>query len=77
MSDNVRMLCPNLRCRSVLAVPGSARGQVVRCRKCGTRVKVPANAGLPAKSEAAANGTAPTGAGTKPAAKSAAPPVKG
>ena len=72
MSDNVRMLCPNLRCRSVLAVPGSARGQVVRCRKCGTRVKVPANAGLPAKSEAAASG-----ASAKPAAKSSAPPTAG
>ncbi|MFW6060801.1 MAG: hypothetical protein ACODAQ_11520 [Phycisphaeraceae bacterium] len=37
----VRLICPNLRCRSVLAVPGTARGRMVRCRKCGTRVQVP------------------------------------
>ncbi len=51
MADNVRMLCPNLQCRAVLAVPGSARGQVVRCRKCGTRVKVPPTVSLPGVDE--------------------------
>lgn len=60
MSDNVRMLCPNLRCRAVLAVPGVARGQVVRCRKCGTRVKVPANAGLPDSAEPTAARESPS-----------------
>jgi hypothetical protein len=53
MADNVRMLCPNLQCRAVLAVPGSARGQVVRCRKCGTRVKVPPTLAMPSAEESA------------------------
>lgn len=40
----IRLLCPNLRCRSLLAVPVSARGKNVRCRQCGTRITVPAKA---------------------------------
>ena len=40
-SSVIRIICPNLRCRSVLAVPGSTRGKMVRCRNCGMRVKVP------------------------------------
>lgn len=43
-SSVIRLICPNLRCRSILAVPGSARGKMVRCRKCATRVQVPAPA---------------------------------
>lgn len=43
MSDQtVRIMCPNLTCRRVLAVPSSARGKTVRCRNCGTNIKVPA-----------------------------------
>jgi hypothetical protein len=42
-SDVIRLICPNLKCRSILCVPGSARGKSVRCRQCGTRVKIPAN----------------------------------
>jgi len=37
----IRLLCPNLRCRTLLAVPLSARGKNVRCRQCGTRIQVP------------------------------------
>jgi hypothetical protein len=37
----VRLICPNLRCKSILAVPGEARGKTVRCRGCGTRVRIP------------------------------------
>ena len=37
----VRIICPNLKCRTILSVPGSARGKSVRCRSCGTRVSVP------------------------------------
>jgi hypothetical protein len=37
----VRLICPNLSCRSILAVPISARGKMVRCRACGMRVTVP------------------------------------
>lgn len=53
-SDNVRLMCPNLKCRTVLSVPGQARGKNVRCRNCGTRVMVPsgsAPAPRPAESE--------------------------
>jgi hypothetical protein len=35
----------------VLAVPSSARGKVVRCRNCGTNIKVP-QAGGPASGPA-------------------------
>lgn len=37
----IRIMCPNLRCRAVLAVPAEARGRMVRCRSCGTSIKVP------------------------------------
>jgi hypothetical protein len=40
-SDIVRMICPNLKCRALLSVPTTARGKTVRCRQCGTRVRVP------------------------------------
>lgn len=46
MSDeaSVRIMCPNLTCRKVLAVPASARGKTVRCRNCSTTIRIPANA---------------------------------
>jgi hypothetical protein len=40
-ADAVRIMCPNLTCRKVLAVPRSARGKTVRCRNCGTSIRVP------------------------------------
>lgn len=40
-SSAIRLICPNLKCRSVLSVPGAARGKTVRCRQCGMRVRVP------------------------------------
>ena len=39
--STIRLMCPNLTCRKVLAVPGSARGKTVRCRNCGTNIRVP------------------------------------
>ena len=39
---SIRMMCPNLTCRKVLAVPCTARGKTVRCRNCGTNIRVPA-----------------------------------
>ena len=53
----IRLICPNLRCRSVLAVPVSARGKMVRCRKCGMRVRIPSPNGQPAPSNGAAADT--------------------
>ncbi len=38
----VRIICPNLKCRAILSVPGTARGKSVRCRSCGAKVSVPA-----------------------------------
>lgn len=46
--DTVRLMCPNLTCRKILAVPRSARGKTVRCRSCGTNIRVP-SAPAPAK----------------------------
>ncbi len=41
-SDKViRIMCPNLSCQRVLAVPVIARGKIVRCRRCGMNVKIP------------------------------------
>lgn len=37
----VRIICPNLKCRTILSVPGSARGKSVRCRACGSRISIP------------------------------------
>ncbi len=37
----VRLICPNLNCRTVLSVPESTRGKLVRCRACRSRVRVP------------------------------------
>ena len=42
-AENVRIMCPSLTCRKVLAVPTSCRGKTVRCRVCGTNIRVPAN----------------------------------
>jgi hypothetical protein len=45
-------MCPNLRCRAVLAVPPEARGRLVRCRNCGMNIKIPAKS-EPVKAEPA------------------------
>lgn len=37
----LRMMCPNLTCRKVLCVPEGARGKTVRCKACGTNIRVP------------------------------------
>ncbi len=57
-TDSFRIICPNLSCQRLLAVPEMARGEVVRCRGCGSTIKVPAGnahpSGLSGQSEAAA-----------------------
>jgi hypothetical protein len=60
-NEVVRIMCPKLTCRRVLAVPTSARGKIVRCRTCGMNIKVPMGKD--------ASGAAPVEA---PAAKKAA-----
>lgn len=39
--ETVRIMCPNLTCRKVLAVPSTARGKTVRCRACSTSIRIP------------------------------------
>lgn len=39
--ETIRIMCPSLVCRKVLAVPVEARGKTVKCRACGTRIRIP------------------------------------
>ncbi len=38
----IRIMCPNLACKRILAVPVHARGKLVLCRTCGTTIRIPA-----------------------------------
>ena len=54
MSESLlRMKCPNLKCQTILAVPESARGKIVRCRSCGATITVPQK-NAPTEAETAA-----------------------
>lgn len=46
-TQTVRIMCPKLTCRRILAVPLSTRGKAVRCSGCGSYIKVPGG-GAPA-----------------------------
>ena len=37
----IQLICPNLRCRKVLAVPEEVRGRIVKCQHCTTMLRVP------------------------------------
>ena len=37
----IRIVCPNLVCLRIIAVSSNTRGKLVRCRKCGTTVRIP------------------------------------
>ncbi len=39
----VTIICPNLKCRTILQVPDSVRGKKVRCGKCGNNLLIPAS----------------------------------
>lgn len=41
MPDTIQIMCPNLTCKKLLAVPQSARGKTVRCKTCQTAIRVP------------------------------------
>lgn len=43
----VRVMCPSLRCRRILAVPEHARGKTVRCKGCGMNVRIPPKGSQP------------------------------
>lgn len=40
--NHIQIMCPNLACRKILAVPITARGKTVRCRNCRSTIRVPA-----------------------------------
>ncbi len=64
MSDEVlRIMCPKLTCRRILAVPAEARGRTVRCKGCATVIRVPARATAPIEDDAAKAAKGPEGAG--------------
>ncbi len=44
LGEQIRLKCPNLRCRRILSVPAHTRGKVVRCKHCQTLLRVPAPA---------------------------------
>jgi len=35
------IICPNLKCRKILAVPDEFRGKSVKCQHCQTLLRVP------------------------------------
>jgi len=37
----VTLICPNLKCRTILQVPDKARGKKVKCGRCGRNFVVP------------------------------------
>jgi hypothetical protein len=67
--EHVRIMCPNLVCRKVLSVPEETRGKTVRCRACGTMIRVPSVPvpAVKAKPEGGATPDAATGSKPKPA----------
>lgn len=51
--EQIRIMCPSLTCRRVLAVPASSRGKNVRCKGCGATIRVPEKQAAPALKEPA------------------------
>jgi hypothetical protein len=67
MTDTFRIMCPNLKCRSVLAVPEAARGRMVRCKQCGSNIRIPEKKSTGSGGSAAASGGDGKGEGKKAA----------
>jgi hypothetical protein len=75
-NDNViRIMCPNLTCKRILAVPTTARGKLVRCRGCGINLRIPAGKsaapGAPGENAAKPGATAPQAGASSSASKAA------
>jgi len=51
MAGMIRIICPNLSCRTVLSVPPESRGKKVRCKLCGGHVTVPKKSAAPLETE--------------------------
>jgi hypothetical protein len=41
LEGGIRIMCPTLTCRKILAVPGAARGKTVRCKYCNASIRIP------------------------------------
>lgn len=54
-AKTIRIMCPNLKCRSILVVPDTARGKNVKCSNCATLFKIPTQppANSPSNAQAA------------------------
>lgn len=39
--SGLRIMCPTLACRKILAVPEKARGKTVRCKYCNASIRIP------------------------------------
>jgi hypothetical protein len=50
-----QLICPNLRCRKILAVPDEVRGKLVKCQHCQTMFRVPEGKRSAAAGTAAGN----------------------
>lgn len=49
--NTIRIMCPNLACQRILAVPVHARGKLVRCRSCGITIRIPSKPSTQAKEQ--------------------------
>lgn len=47
--NHIQIMCPNLACRKILAVPNAARGKTVRCRNCRSTIRIPAGSSQPSR----------------------------
>lgn len=65
--EQIRIMCPSLTCRRVLAVPSSSRGKNVRCKGCGATIRVPEKPAVQPAKEPPAEAPAATGAKVPPA----------
>ncbi len=54
-AKTIRIMCPNLKCRSILAVPDTARGKTVKCTNCRTPFKIPMPRLVPSSAGAVAH----------------------
>ncbi|HNB59885.1 MAG TPA: hypothetical protein PK308_06195 [Phycisphaerales bacterium] len=57
-AEHIRIMCPSLTCRKILAVPVTSRGKNVRCKNCGATIRVPDNRGGGKPADAPAPGAA-------------------
>lgn len=69
--ETIRIMCPNVVCKRVLAVPLTARGRQVRCRFCGTSIRIPVKKDPPKPAPAAEGAEAPPAPDKKKGAEAA------